>query len=278
MRNQNSASVNSAANFLTLRSGLLVGALVIASTGASSGASAFDLNDAMVNPTVAFSATQTINSGRNSFSTQLYREGKKMRMDISEEGQNMSIVMRLDEDTNYMLMHEMSMYQEVKTKRIKQYQSNMGIEFTNQKTIGRETVNGYETTKYTADYKDNDGQTGTGTYWITDDQIPVKTVMQIQRRRKVTETSMELSNLKVVDQPDELFEVPATYNSLNLGGLFSNAMQQPRNNQPLSDQEQAEQQTKGTTDQATDDGAQQEEGRGKNVRKALGRLFGGGNG
>lgn len=249
---------------------LLAAALCFSAVGAS----AFDLNTAMTQPAKAHSATQTMTSGRDSFTTQLYREGQKLRMDINEQGQSVSVVMRMDKETNYMLMHEMNMYQEVKSKRIKQYQSNMGVEFSNQQKLGRETVNGIQTTKYSADYKDNDGQTGTGVYWVTDDEIVIKGEMQLQRRRKTIETTWELTDLKIADQPDELFEVPAGYNSLGLGGLFSNAMKQSRqNDRPKSDQEMAAEAANDSGSEQTSDQAEEPAEDGRNVRKALGKLF-----
>lgn len=195
-----------------------------------------------------------------------------MRMDMNEQGQQISVVVRMDTETNYMLMHEMKMFQEVKSKRIKQYQKDLTMRFSNQQKVGTEEANGYKCTKYTADFKDNDGNEGTGTYWITADDIMVRADMTSKRRRKTTQTTLNLTNLKVGDQADELFEVPAGYNSLGFGALMGNAMRQSRqNDRPRSDQERAQ---NGDADEQTEEPA--EKGRGKNVRNALKGLFGGG--
>lgn len=253
---------------------ILTGALVAGAAHAS----AFDLNDAMLNATQAFSATQTITSGKNgknSMTTQVYREGQNMRMDISESGQKMSVLMRMGDETNYMLMHDMQMYQEVKTKRIKKYQDNAKLTFSNQQKVGQETVNGYNTTKYTADFEDEDGKIGSGEFWVTGDAIVVRAVMQHQRRRRTEQTTMDLTNLKIADQPDELFEKPAGYRPLGFGGMFSEAMRQSRSDNAQGSQpDNAE----APAETVNDDSAEPEEGRGKRARKALGRLFGGGDG
>ena len=255
---------------------LLAGVLVACAAQAS----AFDLNDAMLNSEQAYSATQTITSGKNgknSLTTQVYREGQNLRMDISESGQNMSVLIRMGDETNYMLMHDMQMYQEVKTKRIKQYQNNTKMAFSNQQKVGQETVNGYNTTKYTADFEDEDGKVGSGEFWVTGDEIVVRAVMQHKRRRRVEETTMDLTNLKIADQPDELFEKPAGYKPLGFGGMFSEAMRQSRSEDSQSSQsEPAEAPAESMADDGAD--ADTEEGRGKRARKALGRLFGRGDG
>ena len=242
---------------------------------------AFDLNTYFLESATPYSATQVIASDKDSFQTQLYREGKKMRMDIAQKGKQVSIVMRGDTDTNYMLMHEMSMYQEVKNKRIERYRSASQMTFSNQQKIGSEEVNGYSTDMYTADFVDGDGKTGSGKFWVTNDDIVVRAEMAVQGRRRAKNTTVNLTNLQVGDQPDDLFEVPANYNSLNMGALFSGNRNSSRNSQPVSDsdQEQATSQSGDSAepaDQPVNVGEQPNTG--KNVRKALGRLFGKGNG
>ena len=200
-------------------------------------AQAFDLKNALVNAETPYSATQTTTSGDNgedALSMKIYRKGEKTRLDISEEGQDMSIVIRMDEKTHFMLIHNVKMYQEVEAKTLDGYQNNMEFSFTNQKEVGRENVNGYDTTKYTADYKDNDGEVGSGTFWVTDDDIIVRTVMKLQHDGKSEEDITNLTDLKVADQPNELFEIPAGYNTLNLKDLFSEAMEESATSAPAS--------------------------------------------
>jgi len=264
-----SLSVHSVKNttLITLLSGLLAVLLAVLSLPGH----AFDLNDVMKNNKTPYSATQTATvNNKQSFSMDVFWEKRKLRMNINEGDQEMSMIMLLDEETNYMLMHELSMYQEVNSKRAnKQFQNSATMQFTNQQELGTEEANGFMCTKYTADFADEAGNTGNGTYWVNSDNIVVRAVMTTKRRRKTTETTMDLTNVQVGDQPDELFEVPANYQSLGLGGLF----RQSRNNNSNASQDPD---TTAQSDEAPPEDAP-EEGRGKNVRKALKGIFGRGN-
>jgi len=241
-------------------------------------ASAFDLNDAMLNAP-AHSATQTMTTGNTSFTVDLFREGEKTRMDMNENDQAMSVVIRMDEGNNFMLMHELKVYQELSSKRLKQYQSNAGMEFTNQQQVGSETVNGYDCKKYTAQYRDNDGNTGDGTYWVNSDNLVVRAEWTHKQRRRTHETILNLTNIQMGDQDDSLFELPQGYNSLGLGNMFRDAMRgSSRQDRPVSDQERAQEAQDNGQYEPSEAAAEPaaEEGRGKKARKVLGRLLRGG--
>jgi len=244
---------------------------------------AIDLNDLANGISPPYSAQQTVTTGKkgkDSFSAQIFQEDQKIRMDISEDNTNMSIVVRMNEGSSLMMMHDMSMYQEVSAKQMKRFRSDYGIQMTNQQELGRETVNGMSTTKYTADHQDSDGRAGSGTYWVTDNGIMVRSETLTQRRRREIKTTVDFTNIVEGDQPDELFEVPANYQSFGLGALFSGGGRNANrgNDGPISDQERAQNQTSDDSyDESYDDGqsAEEPETRGKKARKALGRLFGG---
>jgi hypothetical protein len=163
------------------------------------------------------------------------------------------------------------MYQEMKSKQIKQYQKDLTMQFTNQQQAGTEEANGFKCTKYTADFKDNDGSKGSGSYWVNSDEIIVRAVMTSKRRFKTTETTMNITNLKVGDQPDELFEVPAGYSSMGLGALMGNAFGKSQEDAPEAhsgDQPK----TDDPEQQSANDGAAADNAV-KNVRNALKGLF-----
>jgi len=231
---------------------------------------ALDLNEVMTADT-SYSATQ-ISSVDDKYVAQMevFRDGQKVRMNMSENDQDMSMIMDIDEGSFVMLIHEMNMYQKLNSKRAqKRIQSGTLMSFTNQQELGRENVNGYDCTKYTADFEDPSGTSGTGTYWISDDKIMVRAIMNSKRRRKTTETVMNVTNIKVGDQPDELFEIPAGYSSLGFGSLLRQSQESNNTSDQVEDTSQPEQ---APTEE------QPEEGRGKNMRKALKGLFGRGNG
>ena len=263
-------------------------ATLVALMLSNNSALAFDLNTDFFGQTSAYSATQTMASGRDSFSAEVHKEGEKLRMNLTEQGQNISMIMRGDKETNYMLMHDMGMFQEVKNKRIEQYRQDTDMRFENQKKVRSESANGYPATVYTADFVNGEGKQGSGTFWVTRDNIVVRAVLETQERRKMVESTMNLTNLQVGDQPDELFEVPSNYKSFGLGGLFSNAMRQSR--EPRRNETETEQPDTGSVEQpmvdqsadtassAPDSADDEQPTRRKEMRKALGRLFGRGDG
>lgn len=185
---------------------------------------AFDLNDSMLTSKTPYSATQTTKVDNETIAMKVYKEGEKLRMDINEEGQRISVIMRLDKETNYTLMHDMAIYQEVKSGGIEQFRSDMDTNITNQQEVGTEQMNGYECTKYTADFSGTDGTTGSGTFWVNSDEIVVRAVMTAQEGNQTVDTVMDLTDLDVSDQPDELFEVPEGYQSFGLEALMRQSL------------------------------------------------------
>jgi len=239
-------------------------------------AQAFDLNEMLSMNSEPYSGTQSVAIGDNDkpvFTAQTYHEGHKIRMDLGEGEENMSVVVDMTEGDSTMLMHELSMYKTIRGKSLKKFQTNWGMEYTNQQELGRETVNGVSTTKYSADHVDPDGRNGSGTYWVTDGGILVRSEMEVKRRRKTERTTTNLTNIQMGDQPDELFEIPATYKPISLGSLFSGGNGQNNSEPaPVSDQERAQNET--YDDQS--EPAPEPETRGKKARKVLGRLLRGG--
>jgi len=104
--------------------------------------------------------------------------------------------------------------------------------------------------------------------------------VEVKRRRKVERTVTNLTDIEQGDQPDELFEIPASYQAISLGALFSGGNRQSNSESgPVSDQERA--QDESYSEQSYDDQSEpapEPETRGKRARKVLGRLLRGGNG
>ena len=251
-------------------------------------AQAFDLNEMLTTNSTPYSGTQSVAIGEKEkplFTAKTYHEGDSVRMDIADGPQGMSVVMNLIQGDSTMLLHEASMYKTMSGKSLKKFQGTMKMEYSNQQEVGSETVNGVSTTKYTADHVDPQGKSGTGTYWVTDGGILVRSEVEVKRRRKVERTVTNLTDIEQGDQPDELFEIPASYQAISLGALFSGGNRQNTSESgPVSDQERA--QDESYSDQSYDEQSYDEqsepapepETRGKRARKALGRLLRGGNG
>jgi len=238
-------------------------------------AQAFDLNDVLTDKSTPYTGMQSVALNDESnpiFNSRTYHEGQNVRMDLGDATEGMSVVMKLIDGDSVMLMHEMSAYKKISGKMVKQFQGNMVNEYSNQQEVGRETVNGVSTIKYTADQIDPGGKKGTGTYWLTEGGILVRSEVEVKRRRKVERTITNLTDIEQGDQADELFEVPASYQAMSLGALFSGANRQANSESaPVSDQERAQDETYQAPSEPQV--VEEPETRGKKARKVLGRLL-----
>jgi hypothetical protein len=150
-----------------------------------------------------------------------HRMPGKSRLEYSEQGQ--SVVMILDEGAAqaYMLMPEMNFYMTISTG---QYQARAGeaVDIQSFEKLGRETIDGRATTRYRVAFTNHDGHSGTGDYWVSDEGIPVRMDMAFDSANKGGErVVMELRNLTVAAQDPALFTIPAGYQSMgSVGDLF----------------------------------------------------------
>ncbi|MEZ5938682.1 MAG: hypothetical protein R3C52_10760 [Hyphomonadaceae bacterium] len=84
--------------------------------------------------------------------------------------------------------------------------------------IGRETVNGVATEHYYMRATLSGGGSTTGDVWATPSRITVRMRMtQTEPGSAPQQIAYDLTNLKIADQPDALFEVPAGYQVMSLG-------------------------------------------------------------
>jgi hypothetical protein len=140
----------------------------------------------------------------------------KMRMNMSAQGRDMSMIIDAAKETTYMLMNEQKMYMEIKAGAaggrrrgpkmpdVKQLGENpcANEKDVTCKRVGTETVNGRTCDKWeftsTTDPKNN------RTAWIDQKtRMPIKTVS--------AESTMEMTNFKEGPQDAKLFEVPSDY-------------------------------------------------------------------
>jgi hypothetical protein len=84
--------------------------------------------------------------------------------------------------------------------------------------VGKETLDGVETTKYKLVMKD--GSAG-GFMWFTKEGINMKMDLLQKQGRKKTRMTMTWTNLKIELQDPALFEIPSGYNKMpNMGKMF----------------------------------------------------------
>jgi hypothetical protein len=83
--------------------------------------------------------------------------------------------------------------------------------------LGRETVNGVDTTRYRVLMRDDERDTE-GLYWLSDDKIPMR--MQVTPQDGSYDTvTIETTDLSIGPQADELFELPAGAQAMSMGNL-----------------------------------------------------------
>jgi len=193
----------------------------------SVGAYAADSAPSTKPPEVEYSAERLISAevdGKNmQMSAQVnYARGKE-RDEMEVHGQRMTQILRHDKKLAWMLMPEQSAYMEVSYAKQAEYcnwpcmniEKGKGIT-----TLGREVVNGVETTKYKITCIDKNGNTTDGLFWVADNGVAVKmdfdTLVKSGKRQHAI---IELRNLKVANQDPSLFEIPTGYRKFDMSGM-----------------------------------------------------------
>jgi outer membrane lipoprotein-sorting protein len=152
-----------------------------------------------------FSADFTITDEKGKATTgKMFMKDSKIRQEMVAEGQAVTTILRIDLQKAWTIM-EGNQYMEMDLQTGDPTQPAGAEEDWTMKVIGHETVSGYdcEIREYT--YKDK--KQGIMVQWFaTAINMPVKIVTK-KSNGKVTSTTL-YSNIKLVKQPDSLFELP----------------------------------------------------------------------
>jgi hypothetical protein len=202
----------------------------------SIGVSAADAGPSTSLPQVEYSADRVISGEQGGKSMQLntrvyYAKGKE-RDETEAHGQGMTMIMRHDKKLAWILMPDQKMYMETSYADQAQYcnwpcvnieKAKMG-EGKGYTTLGKEVVNGVETTKYKVVCVDKKGDTIEGTFWVASNGVVIKMDFTTTGKSgKSQHGVIELRNLKIAGQDPGLFEIPKGYrkvdmSSMSLGG------------------------------------------------------------
>jgi hypothetical protein len=148
------------------------------------------------------------------------------RMDMNVRGQNVSTIMNSGTKTSYMVMHAQRMYMEMKPGQaspmgpsLPQIESSFdpknpcaGSTHSGAtcKDLGPDSLNGRSCEKWLITEKNDT----TVTVWVDDKlHFPIKS-------QTSDGSSFELSNIKEGAQPASLFNPPADYRKIDLGGMM----------------------------------------------------------
>ena len=169
-------------------------------------------------PTVEYAADRTMESDAGTFTGRVNFTKNKERAEMQMQGMSTITIERRDKQVSWMLMPAQRMYMERSIAEAREQMSDGPPEDVTISEDGKETLEGFETTKYKLLMKD--GSAG-GFMWFTPEGIAIKMDLLQKQGKKKSRMTITLTNLKIGPQDPTLFEVPAGYNKMpNMGQMF----------------------------------------------------------
>jgi len=168
-----------------------------------------------------YSADYVMETNAGAISGHMNAAPDKERREESMEGTTMITIRRSDLHKTWMLMPGERMYMEMRAGQpamgMERESSDPGDYQTQMTTVGRETLDGLETTKSKVIMTGKDGSKMGGFWWTTDQGIVVKMdVIGIDGDTKMR-MKRELSNIQIGPQDPSLFEIPKGYTAMGMG-------------------------------------------------------------
>ena len=183
-----------------------------------------------IDKNASFSGTRHMETKEGQIDSFVRQDGGKVRMEMNAGEMSAVVITRQDTGKNYMLMPSMNMYREMDIKGLQESGSS-DVDFSEASEVGRETINGYDCTKYKAKFKDKQGGQGGGYYWVSDEGILMKVDMIYQsRKQKGQRMIMEMRDLEIGPQDPSEFEVPEGYSKMGFGSMMGQSPQLQGNN------------------------------------------------
>lgn len=173
---------------------------------------------AEMDPSVSYSAWRHVEAEGTTAKMREYHAPGRHRLEMNAQGQEMVMLHHSDSGESWMLMPQMRAYMQTSAERVAQSSGDM--EIVERTRVGRERINGHDSVKYRAVFRDAQGREGRGHFWVTEQHgIPIRTDMVQQTARGEQRVHMELTELQVGSQPASLFEVPDGYQAMP-GGMM----------------------------------------------------------
>jgi len=163
---------------------------------------------------VNFSADGKVETEDNKFNTKIYFKQDRLRDEMLMGSQSMTIIQRFDLNKTWILMGQ-GMYME---SDLGESRESPDYKLIERKVVGKEVINGMQTTKYKTVFQSSEGKFG-GFTWINEDNIAVKGFMISDEGGRKQRILFELHNIQIGDQDAALFELPAGARKLDMGGL-----------------------------------------------------------
>ncbi len=172
-----------------------------------------------------FSADTIMTTREGKTAGKIFFKTDRFRMDMNAGGK-MSVITRMDRKVVWSVMHDQKMYMEMpfnpEQKNRPMVEKKMEGE-VDRKQVGAERIDGHPSIKYLITYKSAGRNSQVYQWWATDINFPVKTAALDGT------WSQEFRNIRMVSQPDSLFEVPAGYKKFAMPGGMSLNMQRRKN-------------------------------------------------
>ncbi len=141
------------------------------------------------------------------------------RREFIQDGEKQVLIMRHDKKVMWMLMPDDQAYLEMALGQDGGRKDDVSAYKITQTKVGSETVNGIPTTKSKIIMIGPKGDKLGGFYWTTKEGIVVKIDAIAVDKSSKERLKMELTNLKVGKQDASVFEIPAGYSKMDMGGM-----------------------------------------------------------
>lgn len=169
---------------------------------------------------VEYSADRIMETEQMTMESKVYHAPGKVRTEMG----GTIMIMRFDKGVMWTLMPSEEMYMErsmtaPEGKGAPKAQDESGYTIDEQKVVGKEVVNGVETTKTKVVMTMSDGSKFGGFTWTSKEGIVVKMDTLSKVDGKKMRMKMYLRNLKIGKQDPALFEIPPGYNKIDMGRL-----------------------------------------------------------
>ena len=175
-------------------------------------------------PTVEYSADSIMEHGEGTMNGKVYIAPGKERREMGAGAEKMVNITRNDKKVTWMLMAEDKMYMETKHSAAAPSKDDLSAYKIEQTVVGKETMNGVETTKSKIIMTGKDGSKMGGFMWMSKENIMVKMdAVSIEKGEK-NRFKTELTNVKIGKQDPALFEIPPGFQKMDMPGMDMEAI------------------------------------------------------
>ncbi len=167
--------------------------------------------DPRQNPTADYSADAVAKTqGQPDATSKIWYTKEKVRVDVSHQGQTMSVIMDRPAKKMTVLVPKSKLYEQ-ETMPEGEAQNPIASGTWEVAKAGDEDLGGVSTTKWTVSGKGADGRGFKGFIWTTKENIQVKMEGEAEDEGRKVKVVSELKNLKIGPVDAKVFEIPKDF-------------------------------------------------------------------